>query len=119
MSEPTTRGELNMTEDQIEHMASRFLNWKLPAGFNPDGGVSFEKIGNKGTPHEYTREPVGTNLIGYTDAVAMVRHMLEELPDSPDRAALREIAHGSSGAGVRTDIAVMQTIARRALGEVE
>jgi hypothetical protein len=78
----TKIGEGSMTEDQIKHMANRFLNWKLPDGFNPDGGISFEKIGNKGTPHEYTREPVGTNLIGYTEAVAMVRHMLEDLPKS-------------------------------------
>lgn len=32
--------------------------------------------------------------------------------------ALREIAHGTSGSGARTDVAVMQTIARRALGEL-
>lgn len=33
-------------------------------------------------------------------------------------AALREIAHGSSGTGARTDLAVVQTIARQALGEL-
>lgn len=32
--------------------------------------------------------------------------------------ALREIAHGTSGVGAHTDAAVMQTIARRALGEI-
>jgi len=73
-----------MTDAKIAHMANRFLNWKLPDGFNPDGGISFEKIGNKGTPHEYKREPVGTNLLGYADAVAMVRHMLEGLPQGDD-----------------------------------
>lgn len=72
-----------MTEDQIEHMANRFLNWKLPENFNPDGGVSFEKTGNKGTPHEFKREPTGTNLFGYSDAVDMVRHMIDGLPASP------------------------------------
>lgn len=34
------------------------------------------------------------------------------------RQALREIAHGTSGRGSRTDAAVMQTIAQRALGEI-
>lgn len=71
-----------MTEEQIEHMANRFLNWKLPDNFNPDGGVSFEKIGSKGTPHEFKREPTGTNLWGWSDAVDMVRHMIDGLPSS-------------------------------------
>jgi len=66
-------------EAQIKHMVERFLNWKLPENFNPDGGISFEPVGNKGTPHEYQREPVGTNLFDYTQAEAMVRHMLEGL----------------------------------------
>lgn len=32
-----------MTEDQIRHMVNRFLGWKLPESFNPDGGVTFKK----------------------------------------------------------------------------
>jgi len=71
-----------MTEDQIKHMANRFLMWKLPQNFNPDGGISFERIASKGTPHEFVRKPVGTNLIGYTEAVEMVRHMIEGLPST-------------------------------------
>lgn len=73
---------MKLTDDQIKHMANRFLNWKLPAGFKPDGGISFERFGNKGTEHEYRREPVGTNLIGYSEAEAMVRHMIEEMPSA-------------------------------------
>jgi len=69
-----------MSDEQIKHMAEQFLRWKLPENFNPDGGVSFEKVGNAGTQYEYKREPSGTNLFGYTEAVAMVRHMLEGLP---------------------------------------
>lgn len=26
-----------MTDDQIKHMVNRFLGWKLPENFNPDG----------------------------------------------------------------------------------
>ena len=63
----------------VEHMVSRFLQWKLPENFCPDGGISFERIGNKGTQHEYTREPVGTNLLDHTQATEMVRFMLEGL----------------------------------------
>lgn len=71
-----------MTDDQIKHMVNRFLNWKLPQNFNPDGGISFEKYGNIGTEHQYKREPSGTNLIDFTQADAMVWHMIEGLPSS-------------------------------------
>ena len=65
-----------MTENQIKHMVQRFLGWQLPENFAPDGGVSFERFGNKGTPHEYKREPSGTNLLDAVQAEAMVRHMV-------------------------------------------
>jgi hypothetical protein len=71
-----------MTEEQIKHMAERFLNWRLPENFNPDGGISFKRTFNEHTDHPTKQEPTGTNLIGYTDAVAMVRHMLEGLPEA-------------------------------------
>lgn len=69
-----------MNDAQIKYMVDRFLSWRLPQNFNPDGGISFEPVGNKGTPHEYRREPSGTNLIGAHDADAMVRHMLDGMP---------------------------------------
>lgn len=71
-----------MTDAQIKYMVDRFLMWKLPATFNPDNGVSFDPIASKGTAHEYRREPVGTNLLGATEAEAMVRHMLDGLPSA-------------------------------------
>jgi hypothetical protein len=71
-----------MNEAQIKYMVDRFLSWKLPENFNPDGGINFEKFGNKGTPNEYKREPTGTNLIDAEQATAMVRHMLEGLPEA-------------------------------------
>lgn len=69
-----------MNDAQIKHMVDRFLNWRLPENFSPDGGISFEPLGNKGTPHEYTREPSGTNLLDAAQAEAMVRHMTEGMP---------------------------------------
>lgn len=69
-----------MTEDQIKHMVSRFLSWKLPEHFNPDGGISFERDYNQNTPYPAKHEPVGTNLFDATQATAMVRYMLDGLP---------------------------------------
>lgn len=66
-----------MTDEQIKHMVDRFLAWKLPKNFNPDGGISFAQFGNIGTEHQYRREPNGTNLLDATQANAMVRHMVE------------------------------------------
>lgn len=70
-----------MTKAQIKHMVDRFLSWPLPDNFQPDGGVTFVPLGNPGTPHEYRRQPLGTNLLDATQADAMVRHMLVGLPE--------------------------------------
>lgn len=75
-----------MTDDQIKHMVNRFLAWKLPDDFHPDGGISFEPFFNveynakQGLPPQ-RREPSGTNLLCYTQAEAMIRRLLEGLPD--------------------------------------
>ncbi len=65
-----------MTEDQIKHMVDRFLGWELPRNFSPDGGVRY-------TPHWPAKMPMpsGTNLFDATQADAMVRYMVEGLPD--------------------------------------
>lgn len=76
-------------DQQIKHMVGRFLAWPLPEGFNPDGGITFDPVGSKGTPHEFKRQPVGTNLLTAIQATAMVRHMLEGLPAAPTPADLR------------------------------
>lgn len=64
-----------MNEDQIKHMVDRFLMWRLPETFSPDGGVHFEGIAGAGPM------PVGTNLFDATQALAMVRHMIEGMPE--------------------------------------
>lgn len=71
-----------MTDDQIKHMANRFLGWRLPENFNPDGGISFKRTFNEHTTHPMKHEPVGTNLFSAEQATAMVRHMVEDLPNS-------------------------------------
>jgi hypothetical protein len=69
-----------MTEEQIKYMASRFLSWHLPKDFSPDNGISFVRFGNAGSPHQYEREPSGTNLFDSRQAEAMVRYMIEGMP---------------------------------------
>lgn len=71
---------LALSEAQISYMVKRFLMWRLPANFAPDNGISFDRLGNYGTPYEYNRTPTGTNLLTATQAEAMVRHMLEGIP---------------------------------------
>ncbi len=71
-----------MTDEQIKHMANRFLGWKLPENFYPDAGISFtpeynvEYNASQGKPPS-RHEPIGTNLFNATQAEAMVRYILE------------------------------------------
>lgn len=69
-----------MFKDQIKHMVDRFLGWKLPSDFNPDNGISFERLAGTNGPHPFVREPSGTNLFDATQATAMVSYMIEGLP---------------------------------------
>jgi len=70
-----------MGDDQIKHMVGRFLAWRLPENFAPDGGVVFTAQYGLGTPWPGTHRPTGTNLLDWTQAEAMVRHMIEGLPN--------------------------------------
>lgn len=70
-----------MTEAQIKHMVDRFLGWKLPKHFRPDGGISFESMADQRYNPPVLREPVGTNLFDAMQATEMVRFMLEGLPE--------------------------------------
>jgi len=72
-----------MTEAQIKHMAGRFLGWRLPENFNPDCGISFRRTHSEQGPWGPQKyEPVGTNLFDATQADAMVRYMIEGLPEA-------------------------------------
>lgn len=78
-----------MTEDQIKYMTQRFLMWKLPEHFSPDNGISFKPTFNDspaamralGLTEPMKCNPVGTNLFSAEQAEAMIRHMLEGLPE--------------------------------------
>jgi hypothetical protein len=73
-------------DSQIKHMVDRFLAWRLPENFNPDGGISFKKTFNENTPHPMKSEPVGTNLFDASQAEEMIRYMVEGMPaDSATR----------------------------------
>lgn len=69
-----------MREAQIKHMVDRFLGWRLPEDFNPDGGVSFKRTFNDHLPQPMKNQPIGTNLLDANQAEAMVRYMIEGLP---------------------------------------
>lgn len=84
-----------MTDEQIKQMAERFLAWKLPEDFHPDAGIKFtpeynvEYMASLGKPPP-RHAPIGTNLFNYTQAEAMVRHMIDGLCVRDD--ALEEAA---------------------------
>jgi len=65
-----------LPEGGIEALVNRFLAWKLPKDFNPDGGITFEPLGNAGSPHEYKHDPIGTNLLTAYQAQQMIEHLL-------------------------------------------
>ena len=69
-----------VNDEQIKYMVNRFLSWRLPDTFNPDGGVSFKPMRNEGTPYVGKNEPVGTNLLDATQAEEMVRYLVDGLP---------------------------------------
>lgn len=68
--------------DLVKHMVDRFLGWRLPKDFHPDGGISFEKEynvsynANQGLPPSI-HEPSGTNLFTAEQAKEMFRFLLE------------------------------------------
>lgn len=68
-----------MTEEMIEHMAQRFLRWRLPENFVPDAGISFKAEFNEHTDFPSRHKPTGTNLFSYEQAKDMVRFMAEGL----------------------------------------
>ena len=65
-----------MNEDEIKAMVSRFLSWRLPNDFAPDGGISFKATFNEHTAHPMRAEPTGTNLFTAAQSEAMIRHMI-------------------------------------------
>lgn len=89
-----------MTEAQIKRMVNRFLCWRLPENFAPDGGISFKAAFNEHTAHPMKHEPTGTNLFDATQAEAMVRFIAEGIIPTPsgetDEAAFEASAGSCS-----------------------
>ena len=82
-----------MDEAQIKHMVDRFLAWRLPSDFSPDGGISYANM-----DYHAVLGPTGTNLLDATQAEAMVCHMVEGLPavnSHASRDAALEEARGA------------------------
>lgn len=59
-------------DDRIARATERFLRWRLPDDFSPDGGVSFKKIEHPTAD----LHPVGTNLLTYQQAEEMIEYIL-------------------------------------------
>lgn len=108
-----------MTEDQIKHMVNRFLCWRLPDSFAPDGGITFQvssrTILNGGSQFE----PTGTNLFTAEQAEAMVKHMLDGLPAGPltpiPEAAIEAAGDAMSALLIRDEKTTPLLLARVAL----
>ena len=67
-----TRPQYVANADQIKYMVDRFLGWRLPDNFNPDGGIKFAPYHNI--------HPTGTNLLDATQAEQMIRYLIDRMP---------------------------------------
>jgi hypothetical protein len=94
-----------MTDDQIQHMVTRFLAWSLPENFSPDGGVSFSRLGVNGFTYPM---PVGTNLLDHEQATAMVRYITSGATDDATVQALTERLENERAAGWRDAVSCVQ-----------
>ena len=72
-----TAVHIRPTDALVKHMVERFLGWRLPEDFHPDDGISFSRTGINGVSYPM---PMGTNLLDYTQAEAMVRYLLATSP---------------------------------------
>jgi len=76
-------------EARYKAMVNRFLAWKLPQDFGPDGGIRFRALGAHDSPHW----PTGTNLLTADQALSMFRHCVQ-LPAEPTPRADDEEERG-------------------------
>ncbi len=70
----------SVPDDVIEQAVNRFLSWKLPKDFHPDGGMVF--IPTKGRGYDSPHWPIGTNLLNAQQAREMLRHVLAAAPEA-------------------------------------
>lgn len=84
-----------MKAEQIKHMVDRFLGWRLPEDFHPDCGIEFDAdAAKKMNPVNRRYEPTGTNLFSADQADAMVRHMIDGVPDDATLGDMVALATG-------------------------
>ena len=88
------QGELVALTKTIDELVNRFLRWKLPKGFSPDGGISFKRIPDFPELNKGEYEPVGTNLFTADQAKEMFEYLLDDEPtvlnnmtNSPEQVA--------------------------------
>lgn len=73
-SNDSEQEDLVLDYNQIDYAVRRFLSYKLPETFNPDGCIQFR-------PSPYLSTwPTGTNLLTYSETADMVRYMLHGMP---------------------------------------
>ena len=70
----------SVPDDVIEQAVNRFLSWKLPKDFKPDGGMVF--IPTKGRGYDSPHWPIGTNLFNAQQAREMLRYVLAAAPEA-------------------------------------
>lgn len=63
---------MKVTDD----MVNRFLGWRVPEDFNPDGGVEFHRVMPNGHLRPPNWWPVGTNLLTAEQARAMLEYVI-------------------------------------------
>ena len=75
-----------MKSKELDQMVNRFVGWRIPKDFYPDGGISFVP------PTFAGMWPTGTNLLSAEQARAMFAHTAAPLFEQLDARA-GEIAH--------------------------
>jgi len=63
---------VNISDIPVNEVTERFLRWKLPEDFSPDGGIKFQP------PTSHNDWPYGTNLLDFNQAKSMVEHILDK-----------------------------------------
>lgn len=67
---------LELEEARLRAMADAFLCWKLPQDFAPDCGISFTPPAKPHPEALYTPWPIGTNLLTFPQALAMIKEIM-------------------------------------------
>lgn len=76
--EPLKFDEPDYFTPSIRRMVDRFLTWKLPQNFYPDGFVSFDSK----SARQYSTWPVGTNILTAEQAREMFMYALDYTKDN-------------------------------------